>query len=613
MQLLDSGSSRELMSKEFAKRKGFKTYSLTRKIRLVYMDKKKSEIIERGTQQTYDINGKRVRIRYALADIGEDVVLGLNWLKQMNPDVDWQQGTIKWRNEEAATVLAVQGRKARKRIIQSEIASNDAPEWVKNKHRGVISEKAQGVLPPHRPGFDYVIKMKPEWTPKRERTRKFSHEERQMFKELAEKQVADGYWAPNSRSPQCSQMLWAAKAGGKKRPCTDYRYVNTGIIDDAYPVPVIRDLMMDIAGKPFLTSLDLPNAYYNIRIGDQFTKQMLAFQCGDQQYEPEVVQFGSKTAVAWFQRFITHVLRRNIGKGVLAYLDNIIVYANTQEEHDRILDEVLTDLWKEDLRIRPEKCEWNKQEVLFCGFLVSAEGIRLDPAKLQAIEEWKINLNAPEAAMRTAVREFLGFCNFYKQHVDHYSDIAIPLTALTSKTNPWKWGDAEQLAFDKLKEAILLCPVTAVFDHTKGLDVNTDASDGAIAGCVQQRDKNGNLRPLGFYSKKLNPAERNYTVHDKELLAIVKTFDAFRHWLHGTKEPVKVWSDHSALKHFLTTTKLTQRHARWAEKLGEYRFKIYHLPGRQNQAADALSRKDLHDGRKLGSGGVAPLSPDHFV
>jgi hypothetical protein len=600
------------MSRKYAVQQGHKLVPLKRKMQLRYMDGSKSPIATHGTSQGYKINGKKLKIHYVVAEIQDNVVLGLNFLAKANPLIDWTEGKLQWRAQPPTTILAVQARKARKTIIQSEIRHNEPPDWVKQKHRAVMIPRGKGRLPPSRGELDYVIKMKPDWKPRRDKPRRFSDEERKMFRALAEEQVATGFWIPGSKSPQCSQMLWAAKAGGKKRPCHDYRYVNTGIIDDAYPVPVISDLMMDLAGKKYLTSLDLPNAYYNILISDPFTRQMLAFQCGEQQYEPAVVQFGSKTAVAWFQRFITWVLRRNVGKGVLAYLDNIVVYADSQEEHDRLLSETLEDLLKEDLRIRPEKCEWNKEEVFFCGYLISADGIRLDPAKLQAIRDWRIELNAPESEKRTAVREFLGFCNFYKTHVSHFSDIAIPLTELTSKNKPFVWGLREQTSFDMLKKAILLSPTTKPRDHSKPIEAHTDASDGAIAGCVSERAPNGTLRPLGFYSKKLNPAERNYTVHDKELLAIVKTFEAFRHWLHGTKEPVKVWSDHAALKHFLTTTKLTQRHARWAEKLGEYRFKIFHLPGRANRAADALSRKDSHDGKQIESGGVRPLSQENF-
>lgn len=611
-QLLDNGSGRELMSLEFASKQGYHSFPLDEPIRLVYMDGSRSEIIRRATSQPFIIEGRKIRITYALAQIDEDAVLGLNWLKVMDPDISWKNETLKWRETAARKEIIVSARAARKRIVQSEIQHNEPPDWVKQKHAAIMIPRDKGRLPPSRGDMDYVIKMKPDWKPRRERPRKFSSEEKKMFQELAREQEEAGLWIPGSRSPQCAQMLWAAKAGGKKRPCHDYRHVNTGIEDDAYPIPVISDLMMDLAGKAYLTSLDLPNAYHNILISDPFTRKMLAFQCGNEQYEPAVVQFGSKTAVSWFQRFITWVLRRNIGKGVLAYLDNIIIYANTQLEHDKLLDEVLTDLYKEDLRVRPEKCEWNKNEVFFCGYLVSATGIRLDPAKLEAVRNWTIDQSGTEAQKRTAVREFIGFCNFYKGHVDHFSDIAIPLTALMGPKTPWKWGNEEQLSFDMLKNAILLAPITKPQDPEEDTEVNTDASDGAIAGCVQQRDKNGTLRPLGFYSRKLNAAEQNYTVHDKELLAIVKTFEHFRHWLHGTKNPVTVWSDHSALKHFLTTTKLTQRHARWAEKLGEFRFQIRHVPGRQNQAADALSRQWSHGKEQTFGGNTSPLREEHF-
>ena len=571
---------------------------------------------------------RKLTLTYLVADIPEDLVLGLTWLRQFDPAISFAKGTWNWttarpsvrakeaeekarRQQPAVTpVLKITARKARTRIIQGEIQANEPPEWVQKEFAGLLEPREQGTLPPHREGFDYEVRMKDSYKPLRERPRNFSAKEREMFKDLAKEQLAKGFWRV-SKSPQCAQMLWAAKAGGEKRPCIDYRYINRHMINDAYPVPVIRQLMMDVAGSHHFTSLDLPAAYNEVRIKDQATREILAFQCADGQYEPEVMQFGSKTAVAWFQRFITHVLHRNIGKGVLAYLDNIIVYAKTPEEHHRLLREVLQDLQAEGLRVKPKKCEWFKSEVQFCGFMISGDGIRLDPEKLRAIKEWKLDLSLKESLKRTAVREFLGFCNFYKEHVDHYSQIAIPLTRLTGATNPWRWGQAEELAMCGLKEAIMLAPVLMAYDQDKDIEVFTDASDGAIAGVVNQKDdRTGKLRPLGFHSKKLNPAECNYTVHDKELLAIVSTFKKFRHWLHGTPNPVKVWSDHSALKHFLSTTKLTQRHARWAELLGEFRFEIRHLPGKRNGAADGLSRAGTH-GKEYG-GGARPLREKHF-
>lgn len=613
LQLLDSGSDRELVGLSTVRKRRLATYRLRYPINIQYMDGSMGTPITRATWQTFHINGKRVRISYLVADIPEGFVLGLHFLRELNPDINWQTSTVTWRTpSDGGGKTLILARKARKQIIQGEIASNEAPDWVKRDFAPELRPREKGTLPPHREGFDYEVTMKESFRPRRERPRQHSAEERRMFEELGRIEEAKGFWTIG-KGPQCCQMLWAAKAGGKKRPCIDYRPINAHMKDDTYPVPVIRELMMDLAGKKWLTSLDLPAAYNEIRTKNQETKELLAFQCGDKQYEPEVMQFGSKTAVAWFQRFIMYVLRRNIGRGVLAYLDNIIIYCDTEEEHDVKIREVMEDLRAEDLRVRPEKCEWKKQEVQFCGFLVSAEGIRLDPEKLRAIGEWEIpheRRDLTEAQKKTAVREFLGFCNFYKDHTHRYSEIAVPLTELTKPTKKFGWGEKEETSFRLLKTAIMSSPVLNVYNETLGLETHTDACDTAIAGIVEQRGVDGKLKPIGFYSKKLSPAEQNYTVHDKELLAIVNTFKKFRHWLHGSPAPIVAWSDHSALRHFLTTTKLSQRHARWAEALGEFRFEIRHVPGRANRAADALSRKEegQFENREI----ARPLREDHF-
>ena len=592
---------------------GLRKERLTHRMGLQLMNGSMGRDITHMTVQTFRFtatNGPRImRIEFLIADIAEGFVLGHNWLKQINPMIDWQTEQLAWRHTNkppsSGGGIIISARRARKQIIQGAIQSNEPPEWVKREHAAVLRPREPGTLPPHRQGFDYELRMKPGFKPQRDKPRRWNSDEREAFRRLAEESLREGYWRV-SRSPQAVQMLWAAKAGGEKRPCTDYRRLNAWMEDDAYPVPNIRDLMMDIAGSSHLTSLDIPKAYHEIRVKDGRTRELLAFQCGDEIYEPEVMQFGSKTAVAWFQRFINHVLRRNLGKGVLAYLDNIIIYAKTQKEHDRLLREALEDLEANGLRVKPEKCEWDKPEVQFCGFLVSADGVRLDPEKLAAVRDWPSPKHATEK--KTAVREFLGFCNFYRDHIHRFSEIAAPLTSLTSKTTPWEWGKAEEASFQLLKVAVVTAPVVGQYDPTKPIEFHTDASDKAIAGIAEQRDSEGKLRPLGYHSKKLNAAEQNYPTHDKELLAVVQTLRKFHHWCAGK---VKVWTDHAALRHFLTTTQLTQRHARWAQELGEYHLEIAHVAGRANRAADALSRSGgggVNDSREV----MRPLRQEHF-
>lgn len=589
-----------------------KLLPLKEKIGIEYMDGSRGTPIRYYVQLRHKVkgtNGTRwFKIKYLVANIPEGLVLGLTWLAFADPDISFRTKELRWRDN----AKVIQVRKARKRIVQGEIAANEPPPWVQAEFPKVLAPQAIA-LPPHRPGLDYRIVLKPGFEPRREKNRSYSPAERRVFADLAEEQVKQGLWKI-SDSPQAVQMLLAAKAGAvemkDKRPCIDYRPLNKWIIDDAFPIPIIKDLMSDLAGKKFLTSLDLPKAYWTIRLADKETQQLMAFYCDGKLYEPLVMQFGTKTAVAHFQRVITTVLGDVIGKGVLAYLDNIVVGADTQEEHDRLLRITLQRLQDQGFSIQPKKCEWSKQEIQFCGFLISAEGVRLDPAKLEAIREWQPPRHGGALA-KTKVREFLGFCNFYRMSVESYSEIAVPLTELTGSTAQWRWGPPQEAAWALLKTAILSAPILAPYNEYLPIEIHTDASDSAIAATIEHRYVCGHTQPIAFFSKKLGKAEQNYTVHDKELLAIVKTFREFRSWLHGSPDPIKVWSDHAALKHFLTTTKLTQRHARWAESLGEFRFVIQHVKGRENRAADALSRKDATSEKK--GGGESPLKLENFA
>jgi hypothetical protein len=620
-QLLDCGSSRELMNKDFVEKHGLKTEPMEHPVMLEYMDGRQSERITRMTVQTFVMKGKKIRVEYLVCNIAEEAVLGLNWLQEHNPDINWALEDWTWREHVEPTNWRVAARmvrqafernttptpvtgtqcstmralKARKRIVQGDIQYNEPPQWVRERHAGALGEREPGTLPPKRPGWDYEIEMKPEWKPRQERARNFSPQERRMFEDLAELEThgfRDGGWRWKiSSSEQKAQMLWAAKAGGEKRPCVDYRYLNSGMVGDAYPLPKISDMTQDAAGKRWLSSLDIPKAYHELRTSEK-TRHLLAFQCGTEQYEPVVMQFGTKTAVQWWQRFLSHVLRRHLKKGVHVYLDNILVYTDTEEEHDRILSDVLTDLEKENLTVKENKCEWKKHEVQFCGFLIGQNGIRMDPVKVQAVTDWEIPHNAKisEGEKRTSVREFLGFTQFCKDKIPDYSEIAAPLTDLTKEKRTFRWGEKEQRSFDKLKHAFTTAPVLMPLNENAPKMTFTDASDRSIGGVVVQLVK-GKMEPIAFWGKKLSDTEERYSTHDRELMALRYCFIKHRHWLHGAPGKTIAWTDHSSLRHFLKTTQWKDRQVGWGTDLGEFDIEIRHLPGRSNRAADALSRK----------------------
>jgi len=590
-------------------------------VRLRYMDGTVGKLITHCTYQKHEIRGtngiKRFEIKYLVADIPEGFVLGLKWLQYANPLINWITGGIAWRDmiplapartDTSDTIIVA--RRARQRIIASDIAANETPEWVKKKHPRVLETKDVG-LPPRRGHLDYKIEMTADYRPRIQTQRRHPPEHEKMFRALAAEEESAGRWVRYQGVEQAVNMLMAAKAGGELRPCIDYRETNRFMKNDGYPVPNMRDMITKISKSKVWTSLDLPKAYHHVRLADKATELLMSFHCAGVLYSPRVMQFGSKTAVSHYQRFIMTVLGELVGYGVEVYLDNIVIHAETQEEHDRILDAVLTKLEENDLTIQPKKCEWSKQEVQFCGFMVGINGIRLDPEKLRAIREWAPPDESLGVSMKkTKVREFVGFCNFYRDGMDHYSDIAAPLTALTSPTAPWKWDTPEQEAFENLKLLAISAPVRVALNLDLPIEAFTDASDVGLAAAIHHRFPDGKLRPVAFHSRKLNKAEKNYSVHDRELLAIVEMFRKFETWMQGSKHEIKVWSDHSALQHFMKSTKLKLRTAGWAETLGEYQFKIYHLPGRENKAADALSRQYAKEDER----GDAPLlSASHFA
>ena len=209
----------------------------------------------------------------------------------------------------------------------------------------------------------------------------------------------------------------------------------------------------------------------------------------------------------------------------------------------------------------------------------------MDPAKVQTILEWQRPRHLKE------LQAFIGFCNFYRRFIKGYSNILRPLTALTKKDRIYEWTDECQKAFEDLKATVTSVSILRHFDRTKTSYVETDSSDYVASGVLSQKDDEGILHPVAFFSKKLVPAECNYEIYDKELLAIIRCFEAWRPELEGTDLPIQVLTDHKSLEYFMTTKKLTRRQARWAEFLAGYNFQVTYRPRKQNDKADALTRR----------------------
>ena len=207
----------------------------------------------------------------------------------------------------------------------------------------------------------------------------------------------------------------------------------------------------------------------------------------------------------------------------------------------------------------------------------------MDPAKVQTILEWQRPRHLKE------LQAFIGFCNFYRRFIKGYLSILRPLTALTKKDHIYEWTDACQKAFEDLKTTVTSAPILRHFDRNKTSYVETDSLDYVASSVLSQKDEEGTLHPIAFFSKKLVPTECNYEIYDKELLAIIRCFEAWRPELEGTDLPIQVLTDHKSLEYFMTTKKLTRRQARWVEFLAGYNFQVTYRPGKQNDKADALT------------------------
>jgi hypothetical protein len=238
------------------------------------------------------------------------------------------------------------------------------------------------------------------------------------------------------------------------------------------------------------------------------------------------MHFGMINAPATFQRMIQSILSDLLDMGVVVYIDDILIYAKTLEEHDRLVIEVLRRLTQHHLTVVAEKCAWGVTEVEYLGYIIAEHGIAMSKEKVDCVLNWK------QPTTLQATQSFIGFANFYRRFIRNFSAIARPLTSSTSgDPKSWTWTPEMTKAFDTLKEAFITAPVLAHFDPTRTAIVETDASDFALGAILSQKGDDNRLHPVAFHSRKLTAAEINYEIHDKELLAIMDCFGRWRRYL----------------------------------------------------------------------------------
>ncbi|KAI0996376.1 hypothetical protein K3495_g11804 [Podosphaera aphanis] len=445
----------------------------------------------------------------------------------------------------------------------------------------VFDRKQANLLPPHRP-WDHAIDLQPGKQPPVSRPYSMNRHELEALRKYLDQELAKGFIRV-SRSPAAAPVLFVKKSNGDLRFCIDYRGLNAISIKNRHALPLISETLNQLSRAKYYTKLDVISAFNKLRIkeGDEWKA---AFTCRYGLFEPLVLPFGLCNGPASFQAYINHALRGLLDQFCTAYMDDILIYSSSLEEHRRHVKTILKRLREHGLQVDISKCGFETTQVTYLGLIVSTKGIHMDPKKVACIQEW------PTSRSVRDVQGFLGFANFYRRFIPEFSRIAAPLTNLTKKETPFYWNDLCKSSFLQIKHAFKDGGMLAHFDPSRQTILETDASDYVTAAVLSQYDDSGILRPVAFMSKKMLPAECNYEIFDKELLAIVHAFETWTAELGSVESSTLILTDHKNLEQFTTTKKLNRRQVRWNELLSDYDFKIIFRPGKLGAKPDALTR-----------------------
>ena len=485
-----------------------------------------------------------------------------------------------------STEIAIEASKHQKKKTLDEILPTYLEEY-----REVFEKEAADRFPPERP-WDHAIDLKEDYVPTKKENwgkiyplAKTEHEELQKF---IEENMAKGY-IRKSKSPLATPFFFVKKKDGSLRPVQDYRALNARTVKNAYPLPLISDLMDRLQGANIFSKLDVRAGYNNVRIkeGDQWKA---AFITPFGLFEPTVMFFGLCNAPATFQSMMNHIFSDMLAEGWLViYMDDILIFSNNIDEHRKRTRRVVQRMKDQDLFLKGEKCEFEVTQIEFLGSIIRPGEIAMDPIKVKAITDWE-----PPRTVKQ-VQAFLGFGNFYRRFIRDYSTLAKPLTELTKKAAKFEWSEQCEQAFQILKTKFTEEPILRMPDLSAPFQVECDASKVATGGVLRQQGPNGIWHPCAYLSQSFTEAERNYQIYDRELLAVIRAFKAWRHFLLGSPHPVQVITDHQNLTYFRTAQRLNARQARWHVFLGEFNYQITHHPGKGLIQADALSRRTGHN------------------
>jgi len=663
--LLDSGATGLFIDKDFVRAKNMSVNRLPRAIPVYNID---GTLNQRGSVREavdlilrYKDHTERTTF-YVTALGGVAIILGHPWLSRHNPQIDWTSGEVTMSRcpsdcrirhiqmqrkrrertkskkqapaihpskpatisnivpcaEEGDQLLSVKlnrqhinaGSTVSQRLAEAantyrlSQSFRDAVPLPYHKFKDVFLKESFDELPQHRK-WDHVIELVPGTKEFSTKLYPMSPSEQVELNKFLDENLKSGRIRP-SKSPMASPVFFVKKKDGSLRFVQDYRKLNGMTVRNRYPLPLIPDIMNRVQGAKYFTKLDVRWGYNNIRIreGDEWKA---AFRTNRGSYEPLVMFFGLCNSPATFQTMMNDIFKELIDEGlVVVYMDDILIFAKTKEELEKATCRVMQILKDNKLYLKKEKCVFEAEKIEFLGLVISENRVEMDPIKVDGVRDWP----APKTVKQ--LQSFLGFINFYRRFIEGFAKIARPLNDLTKKNIQWNWEEKHQNAFNMLKDLVTSSPILIQPDVTRPFRLETDASDYAVGAVLSQLCEDEKWRPVGYISKSLNEAERNYPIHDKELLSIVRALEAWRYLLEGANHTVDIYNDHHNLTYFMQAQTLNRRQARWSLYLSRFNFVLHHRPGRSSGKPDALSRRADHQIDQPDNQGQILLSPSMF-
>lgn len=634
--MLDSGASNVFASAKIARRMP-KTTQVKLKRMMVKLPNGQVMESTQGIRIPYRIGTFHSTITARVLDMQEyEFILGLSWLREWNPDIDWNKSTVTIQEQEGPRIQRHILRSHREihELQMDEIGTEtqfqpgsfsairrvflrtkqaflwlvrlvQTKDGLEVKLENLVADKDQKLteivmkykdrfqgdetkLPPRRE-HDHAI---PTGTaqPINLASFRLSQPQLQELQTQIDSLLARGLIRPSGSEWGCP-VIFVPKPGGKWRMCMDYRALNKVTTKDTYPLPRIDECLDSFGGARYYTKLDLLSGYWQVRVKEDDIPKT-AFNTRHGKFEFLVMPFGLTNAPATFQSMMNRILHKYLFKSVVVYLDDIVIYSRTKEEHYNHVQEVLQALQDNDLYAHPDKCTFGAKEIVFCGHRVSQGKIRPMQDKIEIIKNWPMPSNVHE------VRQFLGLASYYRRFIKDFARTAISLfdllkemdpAARKKKFRPIQWNAQCSVAFIELKRKLTSKPVLIQVDNNKPFLIETDASDFAIGYACYQEDEQGVKHPVSFNGRKLQGAELNYPVHEKELLAIKEALRVYRHYIEGKR--TVILTDHESLRYMETNKNPSKRMARWIEEFQGYDLDIRYRKGVEAVVPDALSRR----------------------